>query len=220
MATDPDVLSAMPPFFRERVPCYLTRKAGISTTVKTAMERDICEGRSFNDFAEGVAECHSSRLMRHALQYASLQTIRPNIQRAYNPSSAPQFLSGLFTGPRGVPTGQYYSTAYQTSNFSDARREQAHAMLTTTPARYNVLKFDHCHKPSKLVRLGDSSKACIGTAWALNGASEVMGVWQVRGFGLMCFVMVFCSRKRMRVVFLVYRSLPRRCGTCERSCTA
>eukprot|EP00198_Chlamydomonas_reinhardtii_P012033 XP_001701370.1 predicted protein [Chlamydomonas reinhardtii] len=142
MATDPDVLSAMPPFFRERVPCYLTRKAGISTTVKTAMERDICEGRSFNDFAEG-------------------------------------FLSGLFTGPRGVPTGQYYSTAYQTSNFSDARREQAHAMLTTTPARYNVLKFDHCHKPSKLVRLGDSSKACIGTAWALNGASEVMGVWQV-----------------------------------------
>ncbi|GLC52588.1 hypothetical protein PLESTB_000646300 [Pleodorina starrii] len=58
-------------------------------------------------------------------------------------------------------------------------------LLTATGAEHGVLKFDHCHKPAKKIRLSDSqSKPCMGTAWALNGNSEIMGFYHVSSTSL------------------------------------
>ncbi|GLC51785.1 hypothetical protein PLESTB_000548000 [Pleodorina starrii] len=88
-----------------------------------------------------------------------------------------QHLSLLLKSAK-TPGGHYYSNLYLNSPDGEARRMCYTQLLTATGAEHGVLKFDHCHKPAKKIRLSDSqSKPCMGTAWALNGNSEIMGFY-------------------------------------------
>ncbi|GFR51900.1 hypothetical protein Agub_g14381, partial [Astrephomene gubernaculifera] len=58
-------------------------------------------------------------------------------------------------------------------------------LMTVTGAAQHVMKFDHCHKPAKSIRMPDAtSKACIGTAWVLNGHSEALAFYHVSSTSL------------------------------------
>ncbi|GLC50050.1 hypothetical protein PLESTB_000336900 [Pleodorina starrii] len=88
-----------------------------------------------------------------------------------------QHLSLLLKSAK-TPGGHYYSNLYLNSPDGEARRMCYTQLLTATGAEHGVLKFDHCHKPAKKIRLSDlQSKPCMGTAWALNGNSEIMGFY-------------------------------------------
>ena len=47
-----------------------------------------------------------------------------------------------------------------------------------------VLRFDHCHKPAKVIRLKDGAKASIGTAFLVGSHMQVMGLWNVASTSL------------------------------------
>lgn len=159
------------------------------------------EGQSFSDFAASVQESHAVYQLRLCLQHASLapsdgvqQTRisnffpRPGPAAALQPSTTapqrlttPALLRSLQEATKAAHTGSYFSNIFLNSQDGVTRRSMIYKLLTLTPATHGVMKFDHCHKPAKFMRMGDGqTKPCIGTAWALNGTSEVLGFYHVR----------------------------------------
>lgn len=186
------------------LPCHLTKKGGISLGLKALLDRNVVEGQSFSDFAASVQESHAVYQLRLCLQHASLapsdgvqQTRissffqRPGPAAAQQPSApqrltTPALLRSLQEATKAAHTGSYFSNIFLNSQDGVTRRSMIYKLLTLTPATHGVMKFDHCHKPAKFMRMGDGqTKPCIGTAWALNGTSEVLGFYHVRLSGAM-----------------------------------
>lgn len=113
-----------------------------------------------------------------AQETVAAQVTQQEVDRQRSVGNAP-FPPGLLSDAR-TAGGHYFSSLYLHSADSNARRDCFQQLISMTGAAHGVLKFDHCHKPAKSIRLPDAtSRACIGTAWALNGHSEVLGYYQV-----------------------------------------
>lgn len=161
------------PVMTNQLQCVLTHRAGISAGLHTLVDRQVVNGQSFNDVAACVRECHHTRALGLALQCAGLRSMQQQQQRG----TMDQYItrSGQQVIPRPsdlmpthtTPTGNYFMSSYKDSLDSTQRRAMFDKLLVTTPVRFSILKFDHCHKPAKNMRhkVRPTGCACNKPVW-------------------------------------------------------
>ncbi len=174
------------------------------------MERDVVNGKSFMDCADGVREVNAAAHLTAHLQALTLgilggssqgNAVQAKVTQFYAPAAAAAAAAGepaqqavptdvtpapppstaLLPAAPVAPCGRYYSDIMLNSATSVAQRDLFKHLLQATPAARGVIKFDHCHKPAKLMRMPDTfkTKACVGTAFLLDGIGRVLGWWHV-----------------------------------------
>ena len=209
-ALDDRLLAILPPALVSFIPCHLTHKSGISHPVKQFMERSTVNGQSFMDFSESVRELIATNHLIGQLQARWLGMLGPSesqgskavqttltqyyarsagesaqqaaiVSSDVTPPAAPPPKPAVLPAPPVAPCGRYYSDILLNSATAVAQRQLFKLLLQATPAARGVIKFDHCHKPAKLMRMPDTSKtkACVGTAFLLDGIGRVLGWWHV-----------------------------------------
>jgi hypothetical protein len=98
-----------PPFLTKTLPCTLTARAGVATSVHTLLDRNVVNGQSFADFGDSIAECTALRTQRTLLQclgvHAQLKPRGP-MDRFVTSSSQPHSQPALVAPAPDLPPTQ------------------------------------------------------------------------------------------------------------------
>lgn len=153
-----ELVELLPDRLRLAVPCALTHRNAMDLGVKLIMDRNVINGQSFTDFRESVHESRMVHALRRALQCVSA----PQALSLRGPMDRVPGVRPMAAGPPlplpttalmpSTPGGHYFSQLFQHSS-QGQRRQCFQELLASTPAVHHVLKFDHCHKPAKSMRM-------------------------------------------------------------------
>lgn len=171
-AHDKGAMAQLPDALRRTFPFVVTHRAAVTKQVVDAMSTLVISPASFSHFARTVREGHAGYILSSNEALASMA----EMQRSQGSMAARGAVAPLDTKV-STPGAGYYINIFLNAVDECRRRQHYQQLLQLTVSP--IWRFDHCHKPSKLVRLKDGSRASEGTGVLAGCFMQIMGWWNV-----------------------------------------
>lgn len=165
-------MAQLPDALRQIFPFVVTHRAAVTKQVVEFMSTMVISPASFSHLARAIREGHAGFILSNNEALVSLA----ELLRSQGSMAAQGALAPLDTMVK-TPGPGYYINIFL--NGVDERKRRQHYQQLLQLTHSPIWRFDHCHKPSKLVRLKDGSRASEGIGVLAGCYMQVMGWWNV-----------------------------------------